>query len=103
MSLSRTAAIREARRIVSPPARRSATDFIVYGPRDDGDPHGQRAAIRADGCHKAAAARTRWVARVALALMGRLDAAARSVIEHESHSGHSNRVEDLVAAALRVE
>ena len=83
MSLSGTAAIREARRIVSPPARRSATDFIVYGPRDDGDPHGQRAAIRADGYHKAAAARTRWVARVALALMGRLDRPVRPWLRSE--------------------
>lgn len=100
MALSKTAAIREARGLVGLPIRRSATDYVVYGPWDDSDPHGPSTEYQADSYHKAAAARTRWVARVALGLMGRLGADAKSTIEYESYRGYSNRVEDLVSAAL---
>lgn len=100
MALSKTAAIREARGFVGLPIRRSATDYVVYGPWDDGDPHGPSTEFQADSYPKAIAARTRWVARIALALMGRLDGDAKSTIEYESDRGYGSRVEDLVNAAL---
>jgi hypothetical protein len=70
MSMSKTAAIAEARTRVSKPHRRSATDYVIYAPYCDSRPKGPSTELQSDSYPKALARRTEKVAYVALALMG---------------------------------
>lgn len=96
MTTSKTAAIREARRAVSTPTRRSSTDYVVYAPYYDAQPDGPSTELQASSYPKALAMRSRKCACVALALMGKLDEEAVYAIEYMD----GGNVDALVAAGL---
>jgi hypothetical protein len=70
--LTKSAAIRKATGYVSIAGR--GTSYHVYGPYDSGNPRGASTDRTADSYKKARRIRTAWRAKIALALMGRLDA-----------------------------
>lgn len=98
MTISKTAAIRQARRVVSMPVRRSSTDYVVYAPYYDAQPDGPGTELQAASYPMILAMRTRKCACVALSIMGRMDEEAASAIYHME--GESLGVEALVAAGL---
>lgn len=98
-ALSKTVAIRAARTFVSAPHRRSSTDYVVYGPYRSSDPHGPSTEHQSDSYPRARAARSRWVARIALHLMGQLTEDARFAVEDGCDSWGS--IESLVDAGLK--
>ena len=69
MENSKTAALKTARQAVSHPVGQR-TSWQVYGPYYTDDLSGPSTAVSADSYFKARARRTRWVAHIALALMG---------------------------------
>lgn len=100
-AVSKTAAIREARRHVSAPVRQSPTSYVVYAPYRATQPTGARTELVADSRPKIVARRAEAVARVALALMGRLSDDAEYAIERvldDIYADHS--AEALIAAGL---
>ena len=101
-TLSKTAAIREARRAVGRPIRVSSTSYQVYGPYRASEPEGPSTQQSYDSYPKAALGRAVWVAEVALAMMGRLTDEAHWAIEESAqdhyHSAHD--VASLVEAGL---
>jgi hypothetical protein len=101
-TLSKTAAIREARRAVGRPIRVSSTSYQVYGPYRASEPNGPSTQHNYDSYPKALAGRTVWVARVAVALMGRLTDDASMAIEWaaEDRRGDPLTVESLVEEGL---
>jgi hypothetical protein len=100
MNMSRTNAIKMARGFVSKPHRRSVTDYVVYGPYDDSDPHGPSTEYQADSYSKAMAARSKWVARIALSLMGRLNYESEFAVEYRAYD-YNATIESLVDAGLQ--
>jgi len=87
-------AIRIARAAVSQPIG-SGTSWTVYGPYTRNMPNGARAEHSASSYAQARAARTVWVAEVALAL---LDVGFEVQVEAPNDG---TTVEQLVAAGLR--
>ena len=69
MSTSKTAALKTARQAVGHPVGQR-TSWQVYGPYRATDLNGPSTALNADSYHMARARRTRWVAHIALTLMG---------------------------------
>lgn len=107
MTMSKTAAIAEARTCVSKPHRRSATDYVVYAPYYDNKPSGPSTELQSDSYSKALARRTEKVAYVALAAMGIdtvgvfLEASRdRSTIESLVAAGIAQAAEQPTAAEL---
>lgn len=100
-TISKTAAIREARRAVGQPIRVSSTSYVVYGPYRRNEPSGPSTEHNYDSYTKAALGRAVWVAEVALALMGRLTDDASYAIdcaEYDPYAPHD--VASLVAIGL---
>jgi hypothetical protein len=94
-TLSIKDAIKEAGTWVGTPSRQGAS-WTVYGPyRDVPNLRGPSASVDAYNYFSARAIRTKWVARIALQLMGRWSEAARFAIEDEPGS-----VRDLVALGV---
>lgn len=93
--MSKTAAIREATGYVS--IAGSGTSYHVYGPYDSGNPRGPSTEVTADSYSKALRIRTAWRARIALALMGRLDADTRYDVDDAMEYPTSAMVGDGVA------
>lgn len=77
--MSKSAAIREATGYVS--IAGSGTSYHVYGPYDSGNPRGPSTEVTADSYSKALRIRTAWRARIALALMSRLDVDTRYAVD----------------------
>jgi len=99
MTMSKTAAIREARTFVGMPTRRSSTDYVVYAPYHSNKPHGPSTELQADSYQKCLARRSSAVASIALHLMGRLDIEADAAIESEIYDCYKqNTIETLVSA-----
>ena len=69
MQISKTAALKTARQAVSRPVGRR-TSWQVYGPYRATDLAGPSTEMHADSYVMARARRTRWVAHIALTLMG---------------------------------
>lgn len=100
-NLSKSTAIRAARRAVGQPIRISSTSYVVYGPYNADEPNGPSTEQNYDSYWKARAGRAEWVARVAVALMGRLSVDAGYAIDwaaNDHRSGHD--IESLVEAGL---
>jgi hypothetical protein len=70
MTITKAAAITEARRLVSKPHRLSHSDYVVYAPYYSNKPRGPRTELRANSYAQALSIRTATIAYVALALMG---------------------------------
>lgn len=99
MSMSKTSAIKAARAAVSAPIRRSSTDYVVYGPWRKDDIDGPTTERTADNYRAAAAMRARWIAKIALGLMGALDSDGYARLAVDSADGGS--VEQLVEIGIR--
>jgi len=100
-TLSKTQAIRKARTFVSKPHRRGRYEYVVYGPSDDRNPNGSPSVeYPADSYSKALSVRAKWVARISLALMGRLNYISRFAIEYRTHDDDAT-IESLVDAGLQ--
>lgn len=69
-TLSKTAAIKAARKAVGHINRRSGTDYVFYAPYHDAQPAGPSTELQANTYPQAVQRRTQKVADVALALMG---------------------------------
>ena len=98
-ALSKTAAIKESKGSVSIYGAR--TSWTIVGPYRDNEPGGPTTESRADSYPKARLIATTWRARVALALMGKLDheaAYAIDVAAAEYWADHS--VEALLQAGI---
>lgn len=92
-TLSKTAAIKAARKAVGDINRRSNTDYVIYAPYYDDQPSGPSTELRASSYPQALLRRSQKIANVALALMGH----DRSVVEAGQHG---TTVEQLVAAGI---
>lgn len=79
MTMSKTAAIREAAEHVSIWGK--GTSWTVCGPYRYADLRGPSTEVSADSYAKAAWVRTKWRARIALTLMGQLTDDADWIIE----------------------
>jgi len=104
MNISKTQAIKAARKFVSNCKRISSTNYIVYGPFDVHNPSGPTTEHQADSYTKALADRTQWVARIALAMMGRLNDQAEYAIWcyiDKCYGGSTGTVADIVDAGLQ--
>lgn len=99
---SKSSAIRAARSYVGRPIRVSSTSYQVYGPYRASEPNGPSTQHDYDSYPKALAGRTVWVARVALALMGRLTEDAHMAVEWAAYErrGDPLTVESLVEEGL---
>lgn len=69
-AMSKTRAMREARRCVGGIIRRSRTDYVYFAPYYATKPSGPSTECQADSYPKAVASRSRHVAEIALVLMG---------------------------------
>jgi hypothetical protein len=101
MTLSKTAAIREARTYVSLPHRRSATDYVVYSPYRHTDPTGPSTEMQADSYPKALGRRTEQVAYIALTLMGIDTTDVWLEAGRRGYDRDGSTVEGLVADGLK--
>lgn len=101
--LSKTAAIKEARSLVSRPQEFGATEYVVYGPARDNDPYGPTTCAQDNSYFDARERRTAWVARVAMALMGHDSDDAGYEVDNAAreHGMARNSVEAIVDAALQ--
>jgi len=96
-TMSKTEAIRQARKFVSMP-QRSRTGFVVYGPYNAFDPKGSSTEFQMDNYAKALSFRTPWIARIALNFMGKLD--TESAIAAECCANRGGTVKSCVEAGL---
>lgn len=96
MSMSKTAAIKAARNAVGSPCGRG-TSWQVYGPYYSTEEglRGPSCSANADSYWKARAVRTRWVASLALQLMGWNSESAEWEIQDATGS-----VDDIISGAL---
>jgi hypothetical protein len=94
-TMSKTAALKEARRLVS--ISGSGTSWQIYGPYRDTDLSGPSTSSSATDYWKARARRAKWVASIAATLMG-LDSDA---VEHHHFMTGEERIEALLDAAIR--
>lgn len=101
MSMSKTAAIREASKYCSISGR--GTSWTVYGPYRSSQPDGPSTESNADSYTKALLIRSAWRARIALHFMGRLDEDTKFAVEEAAYGGSQpmTRTRDLVDAALK--
>lgn len=97
-TLSKTAAIKAARRSVSEPIGRG-TSWTVYGPHDYADPAGPYTQRSATSYQKAARIRAAWVASVALELMG----AGSEDAHWAAHDAESGSVNTRVEIGLKAD
>lgn len=97
MTMSKTAAIRTASQSVSISGRK--TSWTVYGPYHDDQPSGPSTEISADSYNKAVAIAACKKARIALALMGRLNDDTKTAVEWAHYNG-DNDMRSLVNAGL---
>ena len=88
MTTSKTTAIRQAQKETGKPIRRSATDWIFFGPYRIG---GHDTEIRAISYQHAITKRTGWVAVLALHAMGKCDESAEYAIEAELNDPYGAR------------
>lgn len=100
MTLSRTAAMREARASVTPIMRRSPTDYIYYAPWRYCEPHGASTEVQANNYWMARAMRSRSVASVALALMGIPAGDVSAEVHAASHAARRTGADDIVRWVL---
>ena len=98
--MTKTQAIKQARTYVSKPVRVGG-NYVVYGPFKSREPHGIRAEYQAESYSTALALRTHWVARVALALMNKLNRPSELAIF--THVAHGATIESCVDAGLNAE
>lgn len=103
MSKSKSAAIREARNLVSRLHRYGPTDYVVYGPARASEPYGPTTTAQRDSHSDAMCVRTAWIAEVALSLMGKLDAWSRDCLDenHPDYRFGGYTVENVVNAGLK--
>jgi len=94
--MTKTQAIKTARTYVSTPVRRGDRAYVVCGPWDDNKPNGPSTDYRDDNYFRARAVRTRWVARIAIGLMGLLDEDAMHFVDNISET----TIEGIVNAYL---
>lgn len=97
MAMSKTAAIKAARAAVSAPIRRSSTDYVVYGPWRLTEIDGPTTERTANTYRGAAAMRARWIANIALELMGESSERVYFVID----DADGGSVEQLVDIGIR--
>lgn len=90
-TMSKTAAIRAARRAVTGIARRSSTEYVYYAPFYPDQPHGPSTECKSDSYWRARGTRSRTIAGIALHLMGYSDEAIYAAGESDGGS-----VEDIV-------
>jgi len=96
MALTKTQAIKTARGYVSTPIRCDDRAYVVCGPWDDNKPNGPSTEYQANNYFRARTVRTRWVARVALALLGLLDGDAMHFVDNSLET----TIEGIVNAYL---
>ena len=94
---SKTAAIRAAQKHVSAPIG-SRTSWTVVGPYRSTEPSGPSTDAHFDSYAKAVNARSTWVAKIAVTLMGKPDLA--TTVDYIAYSRGQQPVVDLVSAAL---
>lgn len=92
-TLSKTAAIKAARKAVGSIHRRSSTDYVIYAPYYNDQPSGPSTEIRACSYPEALLRRSQKIADIALDLMGHRRAAVEA-------GHHGTTVEQLVAEGL---
>lgn len=74
-TISKTEALSAATGCVSKAIRNSSTSYTVYGPYYDEDWDGRRTEVHVGSYAKAVALRHRWVAHIALLMLGQPGAA----------------------------
>jgi hypothetical protein len=94
-TMSKTAALKEARRLVS--ISGSGTSWQIYGPYRLTDLDGPSTSVSADSYWNARRRRGAWVADIAATLMG----INPDGIEHHYFMTGEERIEALLAAAIR--
>jgi hypothetical protein len=92
-TLSKTAAIKAARKAVGSIIRRSNTDYVFYAPYYNGDLTGPTTELKASSYPQAVLRRTQKIADIALEQMGH----GRAVVEAGENG---TTVEQLVAAGI---
>ncbi len=92
-TLSKTAAIKAARKAVGQITRRGQHDYVIYAPYYDAQPDGASTELKASTYPQAVQRRTQKVADVALALMGH----SRAMVEAGEDGA---TVEQLVAIGI---
>jgi hypothetical protein len=93
------AAVRRAQGYVSYPYGRG-TDWTVIGPYRASDPKGPRTELRRSSYSAALAARTRWVAEIALIALGMDAAGASYAVQDDYALTNARGAEAIVRAAL---
>lgn len=99
MVMSKTAAIKAARKAVSAPIRHDSTSYSLIGPWDWSELRGPTTEKTATSYEDALSKRARWVASIALSLMGKMDdegVAAYAIFDSDEKS-----VESLITHALQ--
>jgi len=94
--MTKTQAIKKAREYVYRPAWCISHGYVVCGPWDDNNPNGPLTYYQDDNYSKVRAVRTKWIARVAIGLMGLLDEDAMHFVDNTPET----TIEGIVNAYL---
>lgn len=101
-TISKTAALREARAAVGSIIRRGPTDYVVYGPWRTDKPWGPSTEMRRGTYPAAVIMRTHWIVSIALALLGIDDPDIDEWLTYAAGSGDARTLLNRALAKARV-